>query len=559
MADDNMNKNDIGKASDLNHEDEELDLYKIGLKDFSDEVRTESTGKSADDSYSAQAVEMMHTTENKGGAAGHRPRPDGQHRRPNGQSRPRHDGQHRRPQNAHGKRPNGARPRPEGAPARKRPDGARPRPEGAAARRRPDGTRPVGRPEGENSAQGTKKKGWSKKKKTVLITVISVSLVVILLVALILILFFSYTGKLNRTPDTKVNSGERPIDSSELVSKADTISKEEQLAKLKEMLSKRSSPITNDNVMNILLVGEDLRDTSSGERGNTDVQMLVSINKEKKKIVLASFLRDQYLEVGNYGMNRLNSAYWHEGIPLLKDTISKYYNVKIDRYVLVNFYSFIDVIEAIGGVDVDVNQDEMNAMQEAIREHNKYLKNPAEKDYLSKAGKQHLNGNQALAYVRVREGCGDDYGRTERQREMISIAVQKLKSLSILELDSLINKVAPQITTDISDGEIASLILNAGEIMGYQVCQVQMPHYPYFKEEVINNMAVLTPDYDKCCTLLLDMIYGDSTTVEQAIQKMDAGTINQYTYTNGGNKTETADPNAQQQQQQQDPNQNTLQ
>ena len=94
--------------------------------------------------------------------------------------------------------------------------------------------------------------------------------------------------------------------------------------------------------------------------------------------------------------------------------------------------------------------------------------------------------------------------------------------------------------------------------MGYQVCQVQMPHYPYFKEEVINNMAVLTPDYDKCCTLLLDMIYGDSTTVEQAIQKMDTGTINQYTYTNGGNKTETADPNAQQQQQQQDPNQNTL-
>jgi transcription initiation factor TFIID subunit TAF12 len=89
--------------------------------------------------------------------------------------------------------------------------------------------------------------------------------------------------------------------------------------------------------------------------------------------------------------------------------------------------------------------------------------------------------------------------------------------------------------------------------MGYQICQVQMPHYPYFTEEVINQMAVLVPDYDKCCTLLLDMVYGDSTTIEQAIEKMEAGTINQYTYTQGsGQQQQTdTDPNAQLQQQQQ--------
>ena len=480
-----------------------------------------------------------------------RPRPDGQRRpRPNGQRRPRPDGQRSRPEGQHRPRPDGQRPRP---------DGQRPRPDGQR-RPRPDGQRP--RAEGQRRTQNgekpqVKKKGWSKKKKTILITVVSIVLTLALIAGVVIALFFSYTGKLNRNPDTKVNSGAAPTDISQLVSKPDTISKEDQEAKLKEMLSKRQQPITNDNVMNILIVGEDLRDTASGERGNTDVQLLVSINKEKKKIVLASFLRDQYININGYGMGRLNTAYWHNGIPLLKDTIAQFYNVKIDRYILVNFYSFMDVVEAIGGVDMDVNADEFAVINEAVREHNYYLKNPPTKDYVKQQGKQHLNGNQALAYARIREGCGDDYGRTERQREMLTAVIAKVRNLGLIELDSLINKVAPQVTTDITDGEIASLILNASEIAGYKVCQVQMPHYPYFTEEVINQMAVLVPDYDKCCTLLLDMIYGDSTTVEEAIKKMEAGTINQYTYTTGGGQQQTnADPNAQaqpqdQQQQQQ--------
>ena len=239
-------------------------------------------------------------------------------------------------------------------------------------------------------------------------------------------------------------------------------------------------------------------------------------------------------------MGRLNTAYWHNGIPLLKDTISNYYNIHIDRYVKVNFYSFMEVIDAIGGVDMEIKDDEFAVINEAVREHNYYLHNPQEKDYIKQKGFQHLNGNQALAYSRIREGCGDDYGRTERQRKMISTVLTKMKGIGIIELDQLINQVAPQITTDITNGEMLSLILNASEITGYQVCQVQMPHYPYFTEEVINRMAVLVPDYDKNSTLLLDMIYGDSTTIDQAIEKMNAGTINQHTYTKNG------DQNAQQ-------------
>ena len=581
MANEEFNKNEnndsiLGLESDSLDElgkisAEELEKFGSELKDFNDEPKPE-TEKAADeadkpvekadeaaDAEKTEAVKLAdildnktdNSTEGKKGADGRPTGPNGQRRRrPNGQRRPRPDGQ--RPG------PDGQRPRPNGK--RPRPNGQRPRPNGAdpALRRRPN---PAGeKPEGEEISEG-KKKGWTKKKKAVLITVVTIVLTLALIVAVILILFFSYTGKLNRDLDTRTNSGEYQYDSSELASKPDTMTKEDKEKKLKElqeMLAKRSKPISDSDVMNILFVGEDLRDTEpdpeTGEnpRGNTDVQLLVSINKKTKKIVLASFLRDQYLDIEGYGMGRLNVAYWKNGIPLLSDTISKYYNVHIDRYVLVNFYSFIDVVDEIGGLDLDVDNDEFAAINEAVREHNYYLKNPETKDYVKQPGKQHLNGNQALAYARIRQGCGDDYGRTERQRETITAIINKMKGMSLLDLSYLIDKVAPQITTDISDGEIASLLLSASEIMNYQICQVQMPTLPYFTEEIINQMAVLVPDYDKCCAVLLDIIYGDSKTAEDAIKKVDAGTINQYTYTQGGNQQ--TDP-----QQQQQPQDNVLQ
>lgn len=541
---DNDERNNIDASGRGRMSSDELDRFGSDLKDFPDD------NNKAPDSADAESIKPIIDFDNdepkRRPEGQRRPRPDGQRRpRPDGQRRPRPDGQRPRPDGQRPQRPDGSRPRPDGQ-RRPRPDGQRrPRPDGQRPQRPDNEEMRRRRPQNGQGAQGKKQKGWTKKKKAVLITVIAVVLTLALIATIIIVLFFSYTGKLNRKIDSTVNSGEPPIDSSELVSKPDTISKEDQEKKLKELLAQRQKPINNENVMNILIVGEDLRDTQTEERGHTDVQLLVSINKEKKKIVLASFLRDQYLNIEGHGANRLNTAYYYEGIPLLKSTISDYYNINIDRVVKVNFYSFIEVVDTIGGVDIDINQDEFNAINEAIREHNKYLKNPPTKDYIKQPGKQHLNGNQALGYSRIREGCGDDYGRTERQREMITTIISKMKNLSFLELDSLINKVAPQITTDITDGEIAYLIYNASDIMKYQICQVQMPHYPYFSEEIINQMSVLVPDYNKCCTLLLDMIYGDSTTIEQAVQKLEAGTINQYTYTQGGNQ-QAADPNAQQ-------------
>ena len=125
--------------------------------------------------------------------------------------------------------------------------------------------------------------------------------------------------------------------------------------------------------------------------------------------------------------NRLNSAYWHGGCEYLEQCIEDYFGIQIDRYARVNFYSFIDIVETVGGIDMEVSKAEAEGMKKPMAEQNKYLKNKKGTDYISDdifAGKSdedkvklHLNGNQALAFARLRYVGNSDYERTERYPE----------------------------------------------------------------------------------------------------------------------------------------------
>ena len=151
-----------------------------------------------------------------------------------------------------------------------------------------------------------------------------------------------------------------------------------------------------------------------------------------------------------------------------------------------------------------------------------------------KAGKQHINGYQSLAYERIRYNCGDDYGRTERQRAVISQIITKAKQLSFLEINDLLNKVLKEITTDIPDGEIASMLLNCFDYMKYDVQQLQIPASGYFKEDIIYNEAVLSPDYEANAQILQKVIYDDAKTAEEAASEYEDertnGTAQQSSY-----------------------------
>ena len=387
-----------------------------------------------------------------------------------------------------------------------------------------------------------KKKKWTKKKKALAIGgIIFVALFILFLIGYG---FFHKWHGLLKTDDGKVDSNYQvKIDTDS----SNTIDKQAEEDRIKAELEKNAKSImSEDGVQNILLIGEDIRDTALEERGNTDVMMLLSINDNDKRIVMTSFLRDTYTQIPGWNASKLNAAYGYGGVELLAATLQQDYAINIDRYVIVNFYSFIEIVEAVGGLDFDVSYTEAVAMRDPLDEQNHYLGNPDGEGYVDfeqygKDGtdiytdyeadklrtyieynseqdnsiKLHLNGNQSLAYARIRYGCGDDYGRTQRQRESIAEMINKAKKLSFSELDALAEKVASEVRTDITEDEVAGLILGAFTYMSYDIDQLQVPANDTFSNQIIDGLDCLSVDFTANAQILQEKIYGKTNIESQ--------------------------------------------
>ncbi len=166
-----------------------------------------------------------------------------------------------------------------------------------------------------------------------------------------------------------------------------------------------------DDVFTILLVGVDsYQDTYTGR---SDVQMLMSINQKSKKIVLCSILRDSYVSIPGHGNNRINAAYGKGGTNLLTQTIKNNFGIPVNRVAVINFKVVVDFVDAIGGVDVDLSPEEVEII------------NNGASGYLNGAGMNHLNGDQALTYARIRK-IDNDFSRTKRQRVVMEDALEKI-------------------------------------------------------------------------------------------------------------------------------------
>ena len=353
----------------------------------------------------------------------------------------------------------------------------------------------------------------STKKKVAAIIGIFVGIIVVLML-LAVGLFFFYTSLFGKWIG-EINSGDYEYNNSDYVDESATLSPEEVEKRLKEQLEGMANdPMKDKDVMNILLIGEDLRDTESDGRGNTDAMLMLSLNQKNKTITMTSFMRDAWVNIGNYGQDKLNAAYWRGGPEMLEDTLENYYGVSIDRYVIVNFKSFIEVIDTIGGIKMDVRDDEAEGMKKPMSEQNRLLNKKKGTDYLKKGGKQlNLNGNQALGYARLRYVGNADYERTERQRKVIAEIINECKGLSLTELHSLAVKIFPQVKLDITKSEFASMLLNSFDYLNYEVQQLRIPADGMFREDIVTkngyNLSVLSPDFKANSDLLIKTIYGD--------------------------------------------------
>lgn len=280
---------------------------------------------------------------------------------------------------------------------------------------------------------------------------------------------------------------------------------------IKKNMEENSSPILYDkNVYNVLLIGSDTR--KEGGNGRSDVMMLISINKKTKQIVATSFLRDIYLQIPGRSNNRLNAAYAFGGADLLMDTLEQNFKIKIDRYASIDFYSFIDIVDAVGGVTMDVTEDEVPVVNDYLEEINRLLGDKEGTDYLDGAGTYLLNGKQALAYSRNRYVGHGDFARTLRQRKVLEQVFLKVKDLNLIEMKDLLDVVLPKVTTNLTEGELFSMVLSMPSYMNYERIQWSIPSEGAYNPMTINKMAVLGIDFDKTIAELQNKIYG--TTAE---------------------------------------------
>ncbi len=250
----------------------------------------------------------------------------------------------------------------------------------------------------------------------------------------------------------------------------------------------KSSP----RVTNILLLGID-DDGGSGSR--SDTIMIASLSGGSVR--LCSILRDCYVEIPGRKSNRINAAYAYGGAQLAVETVENNFRVKIDHCVTIDMNALIDVVDAVGGVEIELTAAEANQVN--LHSHC---------GLTTEAGRQLLNGKQAVTYARIRK-IDNDFMRTQRQRTLINAIVARLRSLSVGELMGVVEAVAPNVATDMSSAQIASLALKALPALSNEMGQMSIPADGMYSSTTIDGMSVLKLNLEDNVKLLHSYIYDD--------------------------------------------------
>lgn len=263
----------------------------------------------------------------------------------------------------------------------------------------------------------------------------------------------------------------------------------------------------DDDVYNIMFIGTDNR--IEGENARSDSMILISINKKTSKIIMTSLLRDIYLEIpGVSPNNRLNAAYAYGGASLLLDTIKQNFKIKVDKYVSIDFYSFIDVIDAVGGVTINLSNAEVDVANDYITEINSLEGLPLNDGKITSSGTQNLTGKQALGYARNRYTGDGDFSRTDRQRVILEKVFEKAKGMDIVRFNDLLNTLLPRVTTNLDKGEFFSLMLNLPTYANYTLDSSYVPVEGSFSYMTIRGMSVIGIDFEKNINEINTRIYG---------------------------------------------------
>ena len=219
-----------------------------------------------------------------------------------------------------------------------------------------------------------------------------------------------------------------------------------------EVMEQNKNIDLGEGYTNIALFGVDSRDGSLGEGNRSDMIIVASLNNETKEIKLASVYRDTLLNLSEGTYQKCNGAYSYGGPTMAINMLNMNLDLDIEDYVTVDFGAISDMIDQLGGVEITIKDEELEAFNKYVTETARVAGKEAHK--IDKAGTYLMDGPQATTYARIRSTAGGDFTRTERQRIVIEKAVEKIQKADLLTINSIINEVFPQISTSFTLQEI---------------------------------------------------------------------------------------------------------
>lgn len=341
-----------------------------------------------------------------------------------------------------------------------------------------------------------------RKKKTAKRTSLIIACVVLALILAVLVAVVVYVntllGRLNRPDDSTTGP---TLSSSEIdnilnsTDPTDTVDPTDTTPTIDPTdvtwSTDPADPLVNENIINILFIGQDARPGETTQR--SDAMILCTLNKATNTLTMSSFMRDMYVQIPGYGASRINASYAIGGMKLLDECLKVNFGVEVDGNIEINFVSFMKVIDMMGGIDMELTAAEA----EYLNRRGNWQVEEYAGDWTLVEGVNHLTGTQALAYSRIRD-IGDDFGRTERQRKVLTKLLYMTKDLSMLELNKLLYTAVDMVTTDMSNTQITNLVLQVFPMLTDMEIKTQrVPQWGHYQNAKINGMMVLLPDLDK--------------------------------------------------------------
>lgn len=242
-----------------------------------------------------------------------------------------------------------------------------------------------------------------------------------------------------------------------------------------------------------VIFGVDSRKNELDKGTSSDSIMLVSMNHDLKEVRVVSILRDTFADTGEFGFEKLTYAYNYGGVKSALNTLNTNYDLNLKKYATFNFNSAGDIVDELGGIEIEITADEVQYINAGIAEGNSLRGTKSE--YITEAGTYLLDGTQAVAYSRIRKTDGAEVKRSERQRMVLFKMFEKTKSLSGGERVEIAEEFMDRIKTNFSTDKMTSLL--------YLMSQYEIKEMTVYPQQFYNGL--IGEEWFQAPTTLIDM------------------------------------------------------